>query len=202
MEYITNDPAAMPTEDIYKFLVSTIVPRPIALVTTLSSEGVVNCAPFSSFNLVASEPPTLLFTVYEKVSGEKKDTLRNIEALPEFGVNIPQVDQAAGVALAGAPFPYGESELLHTGWSSIPSLKIRPPRIAGTHTQFECELYKSIPIGDKATVIIGRILCMHITRNAYDGVRINEDKIPVLSRLGGSNYADLGRRFLNPIPKI
>lgn len=202
MDYTEIDISTMSTEETYKFLVGAVVPRPVALISTLNLDGSANCAPFSSFNLVSSDPPTVLFTVYQGPRGSEKDTLVNIERTREFVVSFPSESQAAQVAQAGAAYPYGVSEIEESAFVTLPGRRVCAPRIVGAHTHLECELYQLVAIGDKATLIIGRIVAADVQRNAWKDGRIDERCIAPLARLGGAAYAGMDRYVNYPIPRL
>lgn len=196
----------MHPRDAYRLLIEAVVPRPIAFVSTCDAAGVVNLAPFSFFNAVCSAPPTLVFSVTPKSDGSPKDTLRNIEATGQFVVNcasewlLPQLNQCS------AEYPHGVSEFTEVGLTPEPSLKVRPPRVKEAALQMECSLSQLVPVGQgpgSATLVLGRILSMHVSPKVTDGQgRIDPVQLAPMARLGGTAYMKLGPLIHLPRPKI
>src|ERR1041385_6890840 len=139
--------SGLPRREIYRLMIDCIVPRPIAFVSTLSAEGVGNLAPFSFFNGVSSEPPTLVFSISRKRDGGKKDTLVNIESTPQFVVNLVTEPMAAPMHQTSADYPYGVDEMAKVGLTPVPSTRVRPPRVGESPVQMECELFSLHEIG-------------------------------------------------------
>lgn len=179
-------------------MIHAIVPRPIAFVSTVDENGVVNLAPFSFFNGVSSSPPCLVFSVTKKGDGTKKDTLRNIEKNREFVVNAAQENIAGPVNAASEEFPYGVSEVEEIGLTTVPSLFVRPPRIVECDFQMECRLEKLVEIGEGAgssTLVVGRILGMHVAERILTNGKIDYAKLKPLARLGGKQWLKGGDVF-------
>ncbi len=179
--------------DAYPWLIGTITPRPIAWVSTISADGKTNLAPFSFFNGVCARPPTLMFSPVNRSDGTKKDTVRNIEAVPEFVVNLVPFALAEQMSESSASLPYGESEFAQFDIASTPSTRVRPPRVAAAPVAFECVLDRIVPIGDgplAANVVFGRILLAHVSNAVLgpDG-RPDPAKLDLIGRLGGDAYA-------------
>src|SRR5688500_523469 len=124
------DPASLKPSDCYKLLTCLIVPRPIALVTTLGADGIVNAAPFSFFNVLGSEPPVVVLGVGDRSDGDPKDTALNIRRSGEFVVNVVTEEIAEAMNVCATDFPHGRSELEAAGLTPAASAKVRTPRIA------------------------------------------------------------------------
>jgi flavin reductase (DIM6/NTAB) family NADH-FMN oxidoreductase RutF len=184
---------------IYKLLTGSIVPRPIAFITTLNSNGTINAAPFSFFNGVASNPPSLMVSISYKRDGSKKDTLLNIERQGEFVVNTVSEWLAQPMNQAAAAYPYGVSELSAVGLSALDSLVVKPPRIKESPIHFECKLLEITRIGGEqsgaSSVVFGQIVQCHIHKAAYLDGQIIPEQIKPLARLGGASYSNLGDVF-------
>lgn len=185
--------------DAYGWMISTILPRPIAWVSTISSDGKTNLAPFSFFQGVTANPPTLMFVPVNTRDGTKKDTVRNIEAVPEFVVNLVSFDLAEKMNASAALLPYGESEFEKFGIAAAPSARIRPPRVAAAPVAFECTLERIVLLGEgplAANVIFGRIQLAHVADAVLgtDG-RPDPEKLDLIGRLGGELYARTRERF-------
>jgi flavin reductase (DIM6/NTAB) family NADH-FMN oxidoreductase RutF len=186
------DFTTIPTREAYGWMVSTITPRPIAWVATISADGKTNLAPFSFFNGVTSNPPTLMFVPVNKSDGSKKDTILNLEAVPEMVVNLVPFALAEQMNACAALLPYGESEFERFGIAAAPSATVRPPRVAVAPVAFECGLHSIVRIGEgplAAHVVFGRILRAHIADTVLgpDGA-VDAAKLDTIGRLGGEDY--------------
>ncbi len=193
------DFTALSPRDAYAWMISTITPRPIAWVSTISADGRTNLAPFSFFQGVCANPPTLMFVPVNTRDGAKKDTTRNIEAVPEFVVNLVPFALAEKMNATSAMLPHGESEFEKFDIASTPSEKVRPPRVAAAPVAFECVLDRIVHIGEgplAANVMFGRILVAHIADGTLsaDG-KPDPAKLDLIARLGGGAYARTAERF-------
>lgn len=205
-ETIQVDPNSIDKREMYKVLIGSVVPRPIAFVSTVNSQGQVNLAPFSFFNAVSSNPPTLVFSVSRKPDGTKKDTLRNIEETKQFVVNSANEWLLEPLVHSAGAFPYGVDEMAKIGLTPQASVKVKPPRVKEAAVQMECELYDLLQIGDgspgSSSLIIGKIVLFHVYKSAYQNGRIALDVLKPIGRLGGTGYASLGNIYEIPIPEI
>ena len=178
--------------DVYHLLVGIVTPRPIAWVTTIDPDGRVNLAPFSFFNAFGANPPVVVFSPTLRRDGGKKDTLRNVEATGEFVLNAAVESLAEKINLSSKELPYGQSEVDLTGLRLLPSVKVKPPRIAETPVTMECRLLQIVPLGKgpiAGNLVIGEILVMHIDEAVLDGKgRIDPRKLQTIARLGGDYY--------------
>jgi flavin reductase (DIM6/NTAB) family NADH-FMN oxidoreductase RutF len=186
------DFTSLKPRDAYQLMVSTILPRPIAWVSSISAEGKVNLAPFSFFQGITSAPPTLMFVPVNARDGSKKDTVRNIEAVPEFVVNLVSFAQAEAMNATAALLPYGESEFEKFGITAAPSEKVRPPRVADAPVSFECRLHQIVHVGEgslAANVIFGLILTAHVSDAVLGENGLPDSaKLDLIGRMGGENY--------------
>jgi len=185
-------PEPLAAAEIYSLLTGIVVPRPIAWVTTLSADGVVNLAPFSCFTFVSSKPPMIGINVGLRM-GERKDTARNIEATGDFTVNIgdeTMIEQIHRSAIAYAP-DISEVELL--GLELLESERIKTPRLAAAPIALECQLRETISFGEVGSQFtVGEVLLFHIRDGLCIGNKIETAKLRPVCRLGGPNYAKLG----------
>ncbi len=198
------DPATRDAKSNYRFLVSAVVPRPIAWVTTVDSRGVVNAAPFSWFNAVCPDPPMVMLAIGKRPDGSPKDTLRNIRDTKEFVVNAVPRAAAAAMVASSADYPPDRSEVEALHLATSPSRTVRPPRLADSAIHLECRLDRVVPIGrdDNHVLVLGIIV--HIASDdAVLDARGNVDpnKAIFVGRLGGSNYTDTSDFFAIPWPK-
>lgn len=185
--------------DAYGWMISTILPRPIAWVSTISTDGKTNLAPFSFFQGVTSNPPTLMFCPVNDRAGNKKDTVRNLEQVPEFVVNLVPFALAEKMNACSALLPYGESEFDRFGIASAPSERVRPPRVADAPVAFECSLDRFVYIGEgplAANVVFGRIHVAHVSDAVLgpDG-KADPGKLDLIGRMGGEMYSRTTERF-------
>lgn len=189
----------IPERDRYKLMIGAVVPRPIAWVSTMDAAGNLNVAPFSFFNAVCSNPMTLLFCVgVADTPDGKKDTLRNIEAVPEFVINTTNEATAMAMNLTATPLPPAQSEFEWAGLTPAPSTVIRVPRVAEAPIAFECSLQRIITVSDQpggASVIFGEVQCIHVRDDLYAGGRILLDAYQPIGRLGGNGYVRVTNTF-------
>ena len=186
-------------ESRHKFLTATVVPRPIALVTSLSPDGVLNAAPFSQFVIISVTPPLLGFVAHDAASaqsfaaspGEYKDTVRNVLETKEFVINTVSEDMAPQVQQCSHPYPPDVSEVAEVGFHTLPSQMVAPARIAESRIQFECRLHRTIQFGDaesKTTLVVGEVLLVHCAEGVRSGHRVEHHKLEPLGRVAGRSY--------------
>lgn len=193
------DPATLDRKAAYRLMISLIVPRPIALVSSVSPEGRVNLAPFSFFNGVSSHPPILMIAVGNR-KGERKDTWKNIEATGEFVVNVVVPDLVDAMVASSAEFAPGVDEFLETGLTPIPSRRVRPPRVAESPVNFECRLERLVEIEGSA-LILGRVLLYQVRDDLMDQGRVDPRRLLPVARLGDDFYSRLGEIFERQRPR-
>jgi flavin reductase (DIM6/NTAB) family NADH-FMN oxidoreductase RutF len=196
---ITIDPSNQSEKDNYKLLIGSIIPRPIAFVTTLSATGVLNAAPYSYFNIVAANPPMISISVQRK-NGEQKDTSRNAIESGAFVVHISDESYIEQINITAASLPSEESEVTLAELTPIASEKINVPGIAEARIRMECVLEQAIPLGGAGgspacDLLIGRIVCFHIDEALYENGRIDPVALRPVSRLAGNSYSKLGELF-------
>jgi flavin reductase (DIM6/NTAB) family NADH-FMN oxidoreductase RutF len=199
------DLTTLKPREAYQWMTSTILPRPIAWVSTISGEGKVNLAPFSFFQGVTSSPPSLLFVPVNLRDGSSKDTVRNLAAVPEFVVSLVSHGLAEKMNATSASLPYGESEFEAFGVAAAPSERVRPPRVADAPVSFECRLHQIVPIGEgplAANVVFGLIQLMHVRDDVLgaDGLA-DPGKLDLVARLGGELYSTTRDRFALKRPR-
>ena len=171
----------------YKLLTSLVVPRPIALVTTISQGGIVNAAPFSYFNVLGEDPPILIISADARSSGRMKDTVHNILTKKQFVVNL--VDEGIAEKMHGSAVdaPTEMSEIDLVGFTTTPSQRVAPPRITESPVSFECELHTQLDFKTRR-LMIGQIAWMHVRDGIIDPV--NMRRIP-------DQYHPVGRLYAN-----
>ena len=180
----------------YKLMASLIVPRPIALVTTLGPTGVVNAAPFSMFNMIGEDPPILMISVNRLTDGRFKDTAANILRSGEFVVHMSDEPMAQKMHDCGKAFPSNVSELAEVGLTPVPAHSVAPPRILEAPVAFECVLHEKLET-DSRYVFIGRIVRLAARDGLIDTVawRVNLRDYHPVARFGASFYTRTNDRF-------
>ena len=193
------DPDHLDRRAAYKLMISVIVPRPIAFVSTVSAGGRPNLAPFSFFNGVSSRPPILMLAVGSRRTG-RKDTWNNIEATGEFVVNVvvPEIVDAA--VLSSGDYPPEVNEIELAGLTPIPSRRVKPPRIAESPVQMECRLEKLLEVAGTA-LILGRVLLYHVRDDLMEGGSVDPSRLRAVARLGGDSFSFQGEIFSKPRPR-
>ncbi|MGD0097395.1 MAG: flavin reductase family protein [Terracidiphilus sp.] len=191
---LTFNPTALTPLETYKLMTGIIVPRPIALVSTVSGDGVANLAPFSFFSGVGAVPPTVLFCPALRdgtETGEKKDTLRNVEETGEFVINVVSEDIASAANESAAEVAFGVDEFSLSGLTPIPSEVVRPPRVAESPAQMECKLLQVIytahaPRG--GVIVLGEVVRFHVREMLNDEFRIDPAGLDAVGRMAGNTW--------------
>jgi flavin reductase (DIM6/NTAB) family NADH-FMN oxidoreductase RutF len=187
------DFSQLPPRDAYNWMINAITPRPIAWVSTMSAEGTTNLAPFSFFQGVCANPPTVIFCGAHGRTGNKKDSVINVGQVPEFVVNLVPYALRETMNLTATPLPHGESEFDKFHIATQPSARIRPPRVADAPIAFECKLDRIVELGDGplgSSVVFGTILCMHVSESVLNAEgAIDPVKLDTIGRMGGDFYA-------------
>ncbi|MFJ7733179.1 flavin reductase family protein [Lysinibacillus sp. NPDC097231] len=195
---ISIDPKKNTERDNYKLLIGSIIPRPIAFVTTKSEQGVINGAPFSYFNIVSSNPPMISLAI-QRSNGRLKDTARHIHHQQQFVVHIVDEENVKQVNETAASLPVTESEIDRAQFTLIDSQLISVPGIQEAKVRMECSLIQTIPLmnGEEQTgdLFIGEVVQFHIDETIYHEGRIDPRKLKAISRLAGSSYAKIGDIF-------
>lgn len=193
------DPSEVSARRMYRLLTFAITPRPIAWVGTVSAQGIPNLAPFSFFNGVSANPPSVVFSVANRRDGSVKDTLRNVIAVPEFTISTVSFAQGESMNATSAELPYEVSEFAQCQIPSMPSERIRPPRVADAKIAMECVVHQLVPVGDgplAATLVIGRIVLMHLEHDVLDPQGDPDPRIvDTIGRMGGDGYCRTMERF-------
>jgi flavin reductase (DIM6/NTAB) family NADH-FMN oxidoreductase RutF len=193
------DFTALSPRDAYNWMADAITPRPIAWVSTISAEGKHNLAPFSFFNGITGNPPTLMFSAVANRGGIKKDTVRNIEETGEFVVNLVPHVLTEKMNACAALLPHGESEFEAFGIASSASTRVRSLRVTEAPVAFECTLHTIVSVGEgagAASVVFGRILAAHVADMVLDANgKIDPALLDTVGRLGGENYVTTRDRF-------
>jgi flavin reductase (DIM6/NTAB) family NADH-FMN oxidoreductase RutF len=204
---LSINPAEHQVHEIYKLMVGLIVPRPVALVSTIDRDGVPNVAPFSFFSGVGSNPPTVLFCPSLRSSGDhRKDTLRNVEQTGEFVINIVSDSIAAAANATAADVGPEVDEFELAGLTAIPSEFVRPPRVAESPAQMECKLLQIVFTSQTAgagtgVIVLGEIVRFHVNADLEQNFRIDPAKLDAVGRMAGNTWVHTRERFNLERPK-
>ena len=187
------DPADWPSRQVYFLMTGLVIPRPIAWVSTLSPQGTRNLASHSYFNVVAHEPPHVIFS-----SSSVKDTLRNVRATGEFVVNLVSMDVVEQMNFTATDFPPDEDEFAWAQVTEVASQTVSPPRVGEAKAHLECRLTQIVEAGN-GHIVIGEVTHIHVIRPCGATVASPHLLDPVC-RLAGTRYARLGDIFQLPRP--
>ena len=199
------DLAAIPPTEGYKLLVSTVVPRPIALATTVNAAGQINAAPFSFFNAVSSNPPVVVLGISPGDPALNpgfegyKDTERNIRDTGEFVVNLVDEALAERMNVCAVDFPREVEELNEAKLTAVASVGVKPPRIAEAPVSFECQRITGLSLGPRSTLEVGRVIHIHIRDDLVDPQKyyVATEKMRLVGRMHGRGwYARTSDLFL------
>ena len=179
---------------------SLVTPRPIGWISTVSMAGVTNLAPYSFFNMVSGDPPAVMFCVNgSHASGGPKDSLRNVQQVPEFVFNLCTYDLREAMNVSSGNLPSSVEEMMEAGLEPAPSVKVRPPRVAASPINLECEVIQIVDLppsaDDKNSMVIGRVVHIHISDEVIVDGMVDWQRLRPLARLGYFDYADLGDVF-------
>lgn len=193
-------PEDLSSKENYKLIIGSVLPRPIALVSSLSENGTPNLAPFSFFTGLTSNPPTVGFApVFNEKKGNKKDTLANIETSGEFVINIVTEDIAHKMIKTATDFSPDTDEFQMAGFTPVKSEIVKPPRVKESPINFECTVYQIVYIGDgsegSGAFVIGKIVRYHIDDSIYSAGKIITKLLKPVGRLAGQDYTTLGKCF-------
>ncbi len=194
------DVRALTEQEAYKLLIGCIVPRAIAWGTSVSPQGIVNAAPFSYFTGASSSPPMVLIVIGRR-EGTKKDTLRNIEHSREFVVNVVTEDLGAAMNVTATDFPPEISETAEADLTTLPSVQVKPPRIAESPISMECRLAHIFEVGASPhAIVVGEVVMWHVWDDLIGQGRIDHARLRPLGRLAGNGYCRLGEflEFVRP----
>jgi len=194
------DPAEQSFKDNHKIMIGSIVPRPIAFVSTISKEGAPNLAPFSYFNGVCSNPPTVMFAPGRRgYDGKTKDTLNNIRDTKEFVINIVSESFVEEMVKCSTDFEPDVNEFEISGLNPAPSAKVKPQIVLESKVSFECVLNQIVEIGDGTAgsgfIVIGTVVLFHIDEDVYKDGRIDLEALSPVGRLAGNSYTRITDTF-------
>jgi flavin reductase (DIM6/NTAB) family NADH-FMN oxidoreductase RutF len=187
-------------------MIGSIVPRPIALVSTISEDGIRNLAPFSFFTGISSKPALICFCPGPRpAGGPRKDTLRNISMTREFVVNIVSEEIGSAMNVTSGEYPPEVDEFEVARLTAIPSDLVKPPRVAESPVNMECLLYLTIEFSEEpggGNLVIGEVIRMHVADDVVNNFKIDPDKLGAIGRMGGMSYTRTRDRFDMIRPKV
>ncbi len=204
MQYATKE---LTPHERYKLLISFVLPRPIAWLTTIGPTGVVNAAPFSFFNVFAEDPPLVMVAVNKRPDGRLKDTWVNIERTREFVVNLTDEPLARAMHDSSGDFPPDVGEPNYLGLKLASSVDIKPPRLADAPWSLECRIWQVLTVKDDRQLIIGEGVRFHVRDELWDAkaMRVHMDKYHPIGRMFADRYCRTDDRVVFPAaegPKV
>ncbi|WP_110113464.1 flavin reductase family protein [Bacillus sp. CGMCC 1.16541] len=186
------EPSSLHWKEAYKLLIGSVLPRPIAFVSTIDEKGNANLAPFSFFTGICAEPMMVCFApMLRGTDGAKKDTLRNIEQTNEFVINVVGESIVERMNDTAIEFDSHVDEFVETGLTKVPSEIVKPYRVKESDVQLECVLRQILHFGDQpgaGSLVIGQVVCVHVKGALYESGRINTEKLAPVGRLAGATY--------------
>lgn len=201
---ITIDPKSIPVPKLQGYLQGSVSPRPIAFVSSMDLNGKVNLSPFSFFNMFSMNPPILVFSPSRRVrDNTTKHTLQNVLEVPEVVINIVSYEMVEKASLASCDFPKGTNEFVKAGFTELPSVSVKPPRVAESPVSFECKVNQVIPLGTEGgagNLVICEVILIHAKEEIFDDEgKINPHKVDAVARMGADYYC---RAFGDSIFKV
>jgi flavin reductase (DIM6/NTAB) family NADH-FMN oxidoreductase RutF len=200
------DPQEVPMARMHAMLLGSVIPRPIAFASTVDKDGNVNLSPFSYFNCFGANPPVLIFSPARRGrDNTTKHTYENILEVPEVVIHIVNYAIVQQMSLASTEYPRGVNEFVKAGFTEIPSLKVKPPRVKEAPVAFECNVIQVIPTGEKGgagNLVICHVIMMHVHEDVLDDSgRIDPFKLDAVARLGGDLYCRVHGDAIFKVPK-
>lgn len=190
---LTLDPKELPIPKLHHYLLGAVGPRPIAFASTIDSEGNLNLAPFSFFNVFSANPPILIFSPARSGrTGETKNTHDNVKEVAEVVINVVSHDMVHQMSLTSSPYPKGVSEFTKAGFTPVASETVKPFRVKESPVQFECKVLEVKELGQKGgagNLVICEVQRIHINEAVLDeNGMIDQTKIDLVARMGGNFY--------------
>lgn len=206
MSILTIDPKEVPAPKMHSYLLSAVVPRPIAFASTIDKEGRVNLSPFSFFNCFSSNPPIVVFSPSRKGrDNTTKHTYENVKEVPEVVINIVSYAMVEQASLSSCEFPKGVNEFIKAGFTELPSVRVKPPRVKESPVSMECRVNQVIELGANGgagNLVICEVLLMHIQDRVLDAQgKIDPLKLDAVARMGGDQYLRMSADTIFSVPK-
>jgi flavin reductase (DIM6/NTAB) family NADH-FMN oxidoreductase RutF len=203
---LSIDPKEVSVSKLHAYLLGAVTPRPIAFASTVDKEGKINLSPFSFFNCFGMNPPLLIFSPARRVrDNTTKHTYENVLEVPEVVINVVSYSMVQQISLASTEYPRGVNEFIKSGFTPIPSVKVKPPRVKEAPVTMECKVQQVIKTGDQGgagNLVICEIQMMHINEDILDSDgKIDPQKIDTVARLGGDWYCRVHGDAIFKVPK-
>lgn len=180
--------------DNYKLLSGLIVPRPIGWIGTRRDDGSYNLAPFSFFNVIAANPPTVIFSA-GRHPDRPKDSVAFAERTGEFSVNIVSEETAAAMNVTSGTFTAADDEFDIAGLTAVTGVKVDAPMVAESPANLECRVVTIFDLGERTRAVMGEVLAIHVREDALDGTRVDNDILAAVGRMAGNTYISTRDRF-------
>ncbi|MFN8587393.1 MAG: flavin reductase family protein [Candidatus Eisenbacteria bacterium] len=194
------DPSDVALPQMYSFLTSAVIPRPIAFVSTRAADGRLNLAPFSYFMALSSAPPLVGIAVVDR-TGDPKDTLRNIRETGEFVINAVPEDLLPAMVQTAGEWPSDVSEFEMAGLTPAPSERVAAPSVKESPLQLECRLHREIALGN-SVFVVGEVVLARVDDAIVTDGRVDATKLKPVGRLGGEFYMPFREIAKVPRPRI
>jgi len=190
---LSIDPKTLPIPQLHAYLMGAVGPRPIAFASTIDKEGRPNLAPFSFFNVFSSNPPILIFSPNRSGrTGETKHSHDNVLEVPEVVINVVTYNMVQQMSLASSPYSKGTDEFIKSGFTKIPSVTVKPFRVAESPVQLECKVTEVKELGKTGgagNLIFSEVQMIHINEEVLGATKnIDQQKIDLVARMGGNWY--------------
>lgn len=203
---LTINPKEISVAKMQGYLQGAVTPRPIAFASTIDNEGNVNLSPFSFFNCFGSNPPILIFSPARRGrDNTTKHSFENVNEVPEVVIHIVKYDMVQQMSLSSTEYAKGVNEFVKAGFTELPSVLVKPPRVAEAPVAFECRVLQIIPTGDQGgsgNLVICEVIYMHIDEAILDSEgRIDPFKLDAVARLGGDYYCRVQGEAIFKVPK-
>lgn len=203
---LTIDPKEIPVPKMHAHFLGAVVPRPVAFASTIDKSGNVNLSPFSFFNVFSTNPPIMIFSPSRRVKDNTtKHSLQNVEEVPEVVINIVSYAMVQQASLASTEYEKGVNEFVKAGFTPIPSLRVKPPRVAESPVTFECKVNQVISLGSEGgagNLVVCEVLLMHIKEDILNEQgRIDPHKLDAIARMGGDDYCRASGEAVFQVPK-
>jgi len=195
---------ALSGRERYKLLIGTVVPRPIAWITTRSPEGKVNAAPYSFFGVLSADPAIVAVGIENRADMSFKDTALNIRLTEEFTVNIASSDLVDAMNVTAVAFPPGTDELKKAGLTAMPGRKVGCPYIAEAPAALECRRFMTIAVSKSREIVLGTVVAAHYKPHLVEAEKLYIDQLGIdaLGRMGGHGYSKTQDQFDLPTPSL
>lgn len=195
--HVHFDFAELTARQRYKLLIGTVIPRPIAFVTTLSRDGRRNAGPFSFFNVLTHDPAIVALGIENYADMRMKDTSRNIRETEEFTVHIVDDALVRQMEICAIKFGPDVDELEESGLATVPGLKVRSPRIVAAPAALECRRYMTLEVGNAREIVLGQVLGVFVRDDTVDPETFHVDqlKMDAIGRMGGHGYTRTREQF-------